>query len=359
MIQPAPTPPAIVTTCRVAEDPAGREWSLAREGPSDSPRWVLLFRRGAAASAPVRLPLPSAAPTVSAERVELDFHSANGGRSVTLSAGAAGPSRLDVFVNFELEVNVERDLDRAVDAMNTEGPITVTCTFAAPPGPPRQDEWMAGVGAAWSIDLLQSAGGRRVRAGQRVVGPGRDARCGAGHASRPVDVGGGGDAAVLADAADDTAGGRLSRRWCGAGGSCPRARAAAVRGTGIRRTVHRPNPFPKAPKPPTSSRTAAFGVRWRPASAHFVGHRLSLSAHLERESAHHQPRGQRARALGGLSRSAPARLADAASCPRLSVIFVLVHAAHPAARRPTSRRRASCVIAGRAATSCACSMTAR
>ena len=161
MIQPAPTPPAIVTTCRVTEDPAGREWSLAREGPADSPRWVLLFRRGAAASTSVRLPLPSAAPTVSAERVELDFHSANGGRSVTLSAGAAGPSRLDVFVNFELEVNVERDLDRAVDTMNTEGPISVSCTFAAPLGPPRQDEWMAGVGAAWSIDLLQSAGGRQ------------------------------------------------------------------------------------------------------------------------------------------------------------------------------------------------------
>jgi Lipid A 3-O-deacylase (PagL) len=161
MIQPAPTPPAVVTTCRVAADPAGREWSLAREGPSESPNWVLLFRRGTAASTPVRLPLPSAAPTVSAASVDLEFHSANGGRSVTLSAGASGPSRLDVFVNFELAVNVERDLDRAVDAMNTEGPITVTCTFAAPPGPPRQDEWMAGVGAAWSIDLLQSAGGRQ------------------------------------------------------------------------------------------------------------------------------------------------------------------------------------------------------
>ena len=161
MTQPAPPPPAVVTTCRVAEDPAGREWSLAREGSSDSPRWVLLFRQTAAAATPVRLPLPAAAPTVTGERVELNFRSANGGRSVALSAVTAGPSSLDVFVNFELEVNVERDLDRAVDTMNTEGPIAVRCALAPPPGAPRQDEWMAGVGAAWSIDLLQSAGGRQ------------------------------------------------------------------------------------------------------------------------------------------------------------------------------------------------------
>ena len=268
MIQPAPTPPAIVTTCRAAEDPAGREWSLAREGPSDSSRWVLLFRRGTAPSAPVRLPLPSAAPTVSAERVELDFHSANGGRSVTLSAGAAGPSRLDVFVNFELEVNVERDLDRAVDAMNTEGPITVTCTFAAPLGPPRQDEWMAGVGAAWSIDLLQSAGGRQVRAGQRVVGPRRNARRGAGTASRTADVGGRADAGVLAARADDHAGDRfLSAGVALAVRASPRAAPFAELGFGGLFTA---DPVPEGTEAANFIAHGGFGVRWRPAS------RLSL-----------------------------------------------------------------------------------
>ncbi len=280
MIQPAPTPPAIVTTCRAAEDPAGREWSLAREGPSDSPRWVLLFRRGAAPSAPVRLPLPSAAPTVSAERVELDFHSANGGRSVTLSAGAAGPSRLDVFVNFELEVNVERDLDRAVDAMNTEGPITVTCTFAAPLGPPRQDEWMAGVGAAWSIDLLQSAGGR-----QYV----------------PVSVSWGRD--VMRDAGPGLLRGRLM--WAvelmpvywqreptttlGIGFSplvwrwrfVPHASRGAVRGTGIWWIVHRGS---RSRRHRGRELHRAWGLRRAVAAgvAPLARHRLSLSTHLER-----------------------------------------------------------------------------
>ena len=118
MNQPAPTPPAIVATCGVADDPAGRQWSLVREGPTDSPRWVLFFRRG-----------------------------------------PAGPSHLEEFVDFELEVNIEGD--RAMDAMNTEGPPDVSCTFATSPGPPRRDEWMAGMGAAWSFDLLQSAGGRQ------------------------------------------------------------------------------------------------------------------------------------------------------------------------------------------------------
>jgi hypothetical protein len=161
MSQPAAPPPAIVTTCRVPDDPARGEWSLVRESAAESPRWVLLFRGGGPASPAVRLPLPSAAPSVAADRVELDFHSADGGWRVALTASRAGPSRLDVFVNFELAVNVERDLDRAVDIMNTGSPIAVRCTFAAPPGPPRQDQWMAGAGAAWSIDLLQSASGRR------------------------------------------------------------------------------------------------------------------------------------------------------------------------------------------------------
>jgi hypothetical protein len=267
MIQPLPTPPAIVTTCRVAADPAGREWSLAREGPPDSPRWVLLFRTGTAASL-VRLPLPSAAPTVSAEHVELDFHSANGGRSVTLSAGSARPSRLDVFVNFELEVNVERDLDRAVDTMNTEGAIDVICAFPAPLGSPRQDEWMAGVGAAWSIDLLQSAGGR-----QYV----------------PLSVSWGRD--VMRDAGPGLLRGRLM--WAvelmpvywqreptatlGAGFSplvwrwrfVPRARAAPFAELAFG-GLFTEDPVPEGTEAANFIAHGGFGVRWRPAS------RLSL-----------------------------------------------------------------------------------
>jgi Lipid A 3-O-deacylase (PagL) len=161
---PAPPPPAIITTCRVPDDPAGREWSLAREGATDSPAWVLVYRRATPPMPSVALPLPAGSPRVSADRVELDYRSANGGRSVTIDARARGLSTIDVFVNFELEVNVERDLDRGVEAMNTEGPLQVSCSFGGRAGLPLGDQWMLGAGYAWGMALFQSNGGQRYTA---------------------------------------------------------------------------------------------------------------------------------------------------------------------------------------------------
>jgi hypothetical protein len=121
---------------------------------------VLVYRSATLSQPSVALPLPGAAPDTSAG-VILEYRTANGGRAVTLDAANEGPSTLDVFVNFELEVNVERDLDRAVDAMNTEGPLAVVCAPGPDGGAPRGDEWMVGAGYAWGIDLFQSTGGQR------------------------------------------------------------------------------------------------------------------------------------------------------------------------------------------------------
>ena len=174
------TAPAAIT-CRAPEDPARREWSLVREGPPDSDRWRLLFRSADLDRPSVSLPLPGARPEVGDGTVSLQYRTANGGRSVELSA-TDGPSSLDVFVSYELEVNVERDLDREVDRMNTGGAIAVVCEGASgggslsqvdppsadwsPPGiegehpPPLVGEWMVGAGYGWSIDLLRAKSGR-------------------------------------------------------------------------------------------------------------------------------------------------------------------------------------------------------
>ena len=53
----------------------------------------------------------------------LSFRNANGGRQVELEV-TAGAARLDVYVDYGLEVNIDADLDPDVDRMNTEGPLT-------------------------------------------------------------------------------------------------------------------------------------------------------------------------------------------------------------------------------------------
>jgi hypothetical protein len=138
-----------VATCRVPDDAARREWALVREGTPDEPRWRLVFRSTGTGPGPVALPLPLARPEVGPGRVTLDYRSANGGRVVQWRSLAAGASAIDVFVNYELEVNVERDLDRSVDAMNTDGPLTVRCDVAGRAlarDRPLASKWMIGGG---------------------------------------------------------------------------------------------------------------------------------------------------------------------------------------------------------------------
>ena len=69
------------------------------------------------------MPLADAAVARKGTGVSVSSRSANGGLSVNVRASEGGESLLDVFVNFELEVNVWRDLSPDVEAMNTDGPL--------------------------------------------------------------------------------------------------------------------------------------------------------------------------------------------------------------------------------------------
>jgi hypothetical protein len=80
----------------------------------------------------IDLLLPGARPELTANTARLSYRNSNGGRQVNLEVSAAG-SRLDVWVDHGLEVNVEPDLDPRVDRLNTEGPVVaLECTVGRP-----------------------------------------------------------------------------------------------------------------------------------------------------------------------------------------------------------------------------------
>lgn len=116
-LQPSPTPSV---RCDGAGAAAGRQFLIERPAPDavwqlryrdrEHPRWIALA-------------LPGATPTLAVGTARLSFRNANGGRQVELEV-TAGAARLDVYVDYGLEVNIDADLDPDVDRMNTEGPLT-------------------------------------------------------------------------------------------------------------------------------------------------------------------------------------------------------------------------------------------
>ncbi len=124
---PAGTGSASVT-CRVTHDVHEREFRLIRS----SGVWQLEMRGKATGGQWVVLPLPDAAPVFQNGTASLSYRSAYGGRTVTLQVSPAASS-LDVYANYELEVNVNPDLNPRIDLLNTNGPLTdLTCRIAAP-----------------------------------------------------------------------------------------------------------------------------------------------------------------------------------------------------------------------------------
>jgi hypothetical protein len=168
-------PPTIVMECRLPLDSAGRVFQLVDHGGARDPRWWLTLRSVKLGQRLVELPLRNAQVNTT-DAVVASASSANGGVAVQLRSGAGEPL-LDVFVNYELEVNVWRDLSPEVDQMNTSGPRRdAICTRpsrnAAGTNPgvalanPQQSlhangasEWMITAGNAWGDVLFHSAGG--------------------------------------------------------------------------------------------------------------------------------------------------------------------------------------------------------
>lgn len=108
-----------VVRCRVKKDRDSRVYELRRRA-GDEPAWSIAMRSNRAGSAPVVLPLPDAAPSVTEGEMSLRYRTSNGGRDLEWHVS---PSRatLTLHANYELEVNIEPDLDPRVELMNTEG----------------------------------------------------------------------------------------------------------------------------------------------------------------------------------------------------------------------------------------------
>jgi Lipid A 3-O-deacylase (PagL) len=155
-----------VATCRVTDDPRQRVWSLERLASSTPEGWRITFSSRDLDKPRVELPLPRAAPLVDQSRIALFYSSANGGRRIDWTI-EDGPSSLDLHVNHGLEVNVERDLDPAVELMNTDGRLAIRCAIGQPAASDRRGtlerspEWTVATGFAWSVRLFESTSGRR------------------------------------------------------------------------------------------------------------------------------------------------------------------------------------------------------
>jgi hypothetical protein len=118
-------------TCRVQNDPDARVFKLRQSAstPGSGRRWELSMRDRETRDGWIQLALPGAVPAITRESAKLSYRNANGGRQVDLEVGP-GASRLDVWVDYGLDVNIEPDLDPRVDRLNTHGPIAaLACTI--------------------------------------------------------------------------------------------------------------------------------------------------------------------------------------------------------------------------------------
>jgi hypothetical protein len=120
-------------TCELTGDPRGRVYVLDQTPGSADPVWRLSLKERESGEKWIRLALPGAEPVFGDGSARLSFRNGNGGRQVALDVTPQG-ARLDVFVDYGLDVNIEPDLDPEVDRMSTGGPITaLTCRVASAP----------------------------------------------------------------------------------------------------------------------------------------------------------------------------------------------------------------------------------
>jgi hypothetical protein len=120
--------PRYSVTCQVPDDEKARVYRLSSPGGQAS--WEIAVRSTETRDAWVRLDLPGAEPRVGGPDVDLDYRTANGGIIVKLEA-RDGEASLDVYVSYELEVNIHPDLSPQVDLLNSDGRLVgLTCTTA-------------------------------------------------------------------------------------------------------------------------------------------------------------------------------------------------------------------------------------
>ena len=76
----------------------------------------------------MRLSLPANATRAArrGRRSTITARTSNGGIDVALG-GTPAQARLDIYVSYELEVNVDTSLTPAIDDLNTEGRVGVIC----------------------------------------------------------------------------------------------------------------------------------------------------------------------------------------------------------------------------------------
>jgi hypothetical protein len=110
-------------TCQLTNDARARVYRLDQAPGSTQPVWRLSMKDRESGENWIRLALPGAEPQLGDGAAHLSFENGNGGRQVTLDVTPSG-ARLDVFVDYGLDVNIEPDLDPAVDRMSTGGPLT-------------------------------------------------------------------------------------------------------------------------------------------------------------------------------------------------------------------------------------------
>jgi hypothetical protein len=110
-------------TCRsVGPDPV-RTWQFRRSGEV----WEVAHWTGTNAKQDARVTLPASATVqLDSKSVRVRARTSYGGIDVALS-GSPASARLDIYVSYELEVNVDAALTPAIDDLNTDGPIGVRC----------------------------------------------------------------------------------------------------------------------------------------------------------------------------------------------------------------------------------------
>ena len=112
-----------VATCRSIGLEPPRTWQFRESAGT----WAITHWRGTAMKDATRMALPtSAAVQLTGAVVSVKARTSNGGIDVAL-AGTPAAARLDIYVSYELEVNVDTSLTPAIDDLNTEGPIGVRC----------------------------------------------------------------------------------------------------------------------------------------------------------------------------------------------------------------------------------------